>query len=141
MRARLMTDLRRRFRPEFLNRIDEIIIFHSLTQPQLREIVDLMASQLAERLEGQRIGVELSTAAKDRVLALGWDPNYGARPLRRTMQREIENVLARMLLRSECGEGSTVRVDAEDGEFTFETLDGPSDDAPARPVAEGAVAE
>ncbi len=139
MRARLMTDLRRRFRPEFLNRIDEIIIFHSLTQPQLREIVDLMASQLAERLEGQRIAVELTTAAKDLVLAMGWDPNYGARPLRRTMQREIENVIARMLLRHECGEGSTVRVDAADGEFSFDAV-GPADaEAPTEPVAEVAA--
>ena len=140
MRARLMTDLRRRFRPEFLNRIDEIIIFHSLTQPQLREIVDLMALQLAARLAGQRVGVELTTAAKDRVLALGWDANYGARPLRRTMQREVENVIARMLLRNECGAGSTVRVDVAEGEFTFATVTGQANDATAHPVAEGAAA-
>ncbi|MDE2869290.1 MAG: AAA family ATPase [Chloroflexota bacterium] len=140
MRARLMTDLRRRFRPEFLNRIDEIIIFHSLTQPQLREIVDLMASQLAARLEGQRIAVELTTAAKDLVLAMGWDPNYGARPLRRTMQREIENVIARLLLKNECGAGSTVRVDAADGEFRFDTVAGPEAEAVDEPAAEGVAA-
>ncbi len=139
MRARLMTDLRRRFRPEFLNRIDEIIIFHSLTQPQLREIVDLMAAQLAERLESQRIGVELTTAAKDLVLAMGWDPNYGARPLRRTMQREIENVIARMLLRDECGERCTIRVDAADGAFTFESKPEAGDEAPGE-AAVGAAA-
>ncbi len=140
MRARLMTDLRRRFRPEFLNRIDEIIIFHSLTQPQLRDIVDLMAAQLAGRLAEQRIGIELTTAAKDRVLAQGWDPNYGARPLRRTMQREIENVIARMLLREECGAGSTVRVDVVDGEFSFETDAETGEEAPAEAAA-GAAAE
>ena len=140
MRARLMTDLRRRFRPEFLNRIDEIIIFHSLTQPQLREIVDLMASQLAARLEGQRIAVELTTAAKDLVLAMGWDPNYGARPLRRTMQREIENVIARLLLRNECGAGSTVRVDAADGEFRFDTVAGPEAESVEQPATEGVAA-
>ena len=139
MRARLMNDLRRRFRPEFLNRIDEIIIFHSLTQPQLRQIVDLMAAQLAARLEGQRIGVVLTTAAKDRVLALGWDPNYGARPLRRTMQREIENVIARMLLRNECGEGDTVRVDAADGEFTFQAAANVAADAPTEAAVEAAA--
>ena len=137
MRARLMTDLRRRFRPEFLNRIDEIIIFHSLTQPQLRDIVDLMAAQLAGRLAEQRIGIELTTVAKDRVLALGWDPNYGARPLRRTMQREIENVIARMLLRNECVAGSTVRVDVADGEFTFEAEADVVKQAPTESVAAG----
>ena len=119
MRSRLMTDLRKQFRPEFLNRIDEIIIFHSLTQPQLREVVDLMASQLAVRLGDQGIGVELTTAAKDRVLAIGWDPNYGARPLRRTIQREIENVIARMLLEGDCKSGCLVTVDVADNEFTF----------------------
>ncbi len=125
MRSRLMTDLRKQFRPEFLNRIDEIIIFHSLTQPQLREVVDLMASQLAVRLGDQGIGVELTTAAKDRVLAIGWDPNYGARPLRRTIQREIENVIARMLLEGQCKSGCLVTVDVSQDEFTFvATLDG-----------------
>jgi len=140
MRARLMTDLRRRFRPEFLNRIDEIIIFHSLTQPQLRDIVDLMAAQLAGRLAEQRVGIELTTAAKDRVLAQGWDPNYGARPLRRTMQREIENVIARMLLREECGAGSTVRVDVVDGEFSFEAEESVEAEAPKEATV-GAAAE
>ena len=140
MRARLMTDLRRRFRPEFLNRIDEIIIFHSLTQPQLRDIVDLIAAQLAGRLAEQRIGIELTTAAKDRVLAQGWDPNYGARPLRRTMQREIENVIARMLLREECGAGSTVRVDVVDGEFSFEAEESVEAEAPKEATV-GAAAE
>ena len=141
MRSRLMTDLRRRFRPEFLNRIDEIIIFHSLTQPQLRQIVDLMAAQLARRLADQRIDVELTTAAKDRVLAMGWDSNYGARPLRRTMQREIENVIARMLLRHECGAGSTVRVDVAAGEFTFEAVAADvAMDLPSTSEAEAAVA-
>ena len=115
-----MTDLRKQFRPECLNRIDEIIIFHSLTQPQLREVVDRMASQLAVRLGDQGIGVELTTAAKDRVLAIGWDPNYGARPLRRTIQREIENVIARMLLEGDCKAGCLVTVDVAGNEFTFE---------------------
>ena len=79
-----------------------------------------MASQLAKRLSDQGIGVVLTTAAKDRILALGWDPNYGARPLRRTIQREIENVIARMLLEEECTVGSLVTVDVKDDEFTFE---------------------
>ena len=119
MRQRLMTELRKEFRPEFLNRVDEIIIFHSLTQVQLRQIVDLIATQLRERLLAQGINVEISTAAKDRVLALGWNPDYGARPLRRTIQREIENRIAGMLLDGTCELGSTVQVDVKDDEFVF----------------------
>ena len=117
MRTRLLGDLRKTFRPEFLNRVDEIIIFHSLTQPQLREIVDLMATELGHRMAEQGVGIELTTAAKDRILDLGWNPNYGARPLRRTLQREIENHIARMLLDGRC----EVFVDVKEEEFTFET--------------------
>ena len=121
MRQRLTSELRKQFRPEFLNRVDEIIIFHSLTQSQLREVVDLMASQLRERLGEQGIAVELSTAAKDRVLALGWNPAYGARPLARTIKREIENRIAQMLLDQRCQAGCVIDVDVEDDEFTFDT--------------------
>jgi len=121
MRTRLLGDLRKTFRPEFLNRVDEIIIFHSLTQPQLREIVDLMATELGRRMAEQGVGIELTTAAKDRILDLGWNPNYGARPLRRTLQREIENQIARMLLDGRCESGLTVFVDVNEEEFTFET--------------------
>ncbi len=126
MRQRLLSDLRKAFRPEFLNRVDEIIIFHSLTQPQLREIVDLMARELRERLAEQGIGVEISTEAKDRILALGWNPDYGARPLRRTIQREIENQIARSLLDGTCEAGCTVfvdvavDVDVDGDEFSFD---------------------
>ncbi len=141
MRQRLTSELRKQFRPEFLNRIDEIIIFHSLTQPQLREVVDLMASQLRERLAEQGIAVELSTAAKDRVLTLGWNPAYGARPLRRTIQREIENRIAQMLLDQRCKAGCVVDVDVKDDEFTFDVRQVELDEeAPAEPD-EAEVAE
>ena len=130
MRTRLRNELRKTFRPEFLNRVDEIIIFHSLTQPQLREIVDLMAADLGRRMAAQGIGVELTTAAKDRVLELGWNPDYGARPLRRTLQRQVENQIARLLLDQSCDAGCSVRVDVADDDFTFDvrqaapTIDG-----------------
>ena len=120
MRSRLLSDLRKAFRPEFLNRVDEIIIFHSLTQPQLREIVDLMAAELGQRMAAQGIAIELTTAAKDRILEIGWNPDYGARPLRRTLQREVESHIARMLLDQRCEAGCTIVVDAADGEFTFD---------------------
>ncbi|MBM4436801.1 MAG: AAA family ATPase [Actinobacteria bacterium] len=121
VRARLLMQLRRSFRPEFLNRVDEIIIFHSLTQPQLRQIVDFMVTELQKRLQEQGIAIELSTAAKDLILTRGWNPDYGARPLRRTLQREIENRIARLLLEGACGEGCSVLVDAADGDFRLET--------------------
>ena len=120
MRTRLLAELRKTFRPEFLNRVDEIIIFHSLTQPQLREIVDLMSADLGKRMAEQGIGVELTTAAKDRILEIGWNPDYGARPLRRTLQRAIENQVARMLLEGTCESGCTVFVDVAGDEFTFD---------------------
>ncbi len=133
MRARLMTDLRRAFRPEFLNRVDETIIFHSLTQPQLRQIVDLMAAHLAARLHERDLAVELSTAAKDRILALGWNPAYGARPLRRTLQRHVENPIARMLLDGACRPGATIHVDVRGDQFTFAATPSP-DPAPPDPA-------
>ena len=134
MRSRLRNELRKTFRPEFLNRVDEIIIFHSLTQPQLREIVDLMAADLGRRMAAQGIGVELTTAAKDRVLELGWNPDYGARPLRRTLQREVENHIARLLLDQSCDAGYRVRVDAADDDFTFDVQE-------TAPEVNGATAE
>ena len=137
MRGRLLKDLRQTFRPEFLNRVDEIIIFHSLTQPQLREIVDLMAADLGRRMAAQGIGVELTTAAKDRVLDIGWNPDYGARPLRRTLQREVENHIARLLLDQSCDAGCTVHVDVADDEFTFDV----QQVAPAVDGGNGATAE
>ena len=137
MRTRLRNELRKTFRPEFLNRVDEIIIFHSLTQPQLREIVDLMAADLGRRMAAQGIGVELTTAAKDRVLELGWNPDYGARPLRRTLQREVENHIARLLLDQSCDAGCRVRVDVADDDFTFDVRQA----APAVDGSNGAAAE
>ncbi len=137
MRTRLRNELRKTFRPEFLNRVDEIIIFHSLTQPQLREIVDLMSADLGRRMAAQGIGVELTTAAKDRVLELGWNPDYGARPLRRTLQREVENHIARLLLDQSCDAGCRVRVDVADDDFTFDVQQA----APAIDGNNGATAE
>jgi ATP-dependent Clp protease ATP-binding subunit ClpB len=108
------------FRPEFLNRIDEIVLFKPLSREQLGEIVELQITRLRERLAERGLGLELTDEAKELVAEAGWDPTYGARPLKRALQRLVENPLALRLLEGEFAEGDTVRVDARDGELVFE---------------------
>jgi ATP-dependent Clp protease ATP-binding subunit ClpB len=112
--------LREHFRPEFLNRIDEIVVFESLTREQLGEIVELQLGRLRERLAERGIELELTPAAKEFLAEQGWDPAYGARPLKRAIQRHVENPLALRLLEGDIGEGDTILVDARDGELVFE---------------------
>jgi ATP-dependent Clp protease ATP-binding subunit ClpB len=111
--------MREVFRPEFLNRIDEIIEFHPLGREQLGEIVELQLRRLRDRLAERGLGLELTDEAKELVAEAGWDPTYGARPLKRALQRLVENPLALRLLEGDFGEGDTVRADAEDGELAF----------------------
>jgi ATP-dependent Clp protease ATP-binding subunit ClpB len=108
------------FRPEFLNRIDEIVEFEPLTREQLGEIVELQLKRLRTRLAERGISLELTDEAKEAVVEAGWDPTYGARPLKRAIQRMIENPLALRLLEGDFAEGDTVLVTVEDGEFRFE---------------------
>ncbi len=108
------------FRPEFLNRIDEVVEFAPLSKEQLGEIVELQLRRLRDRLAERGLGLELTDAAKEVVAEAGWDPTYGARPLKRALQRLVENPLALRLLEGEFGEGDTVLVDAPDGELVFE---------------------
>ncbi|MGN6431770.1 MAG: ATP-dependent chaperone ClpB [Gaiellaceae bacterium] len=108
------------FRPEFLNRIDEIVEFEPLTREQLGEIVELQLGRLRERLAERGLRLELTDAAKEAVTEAGWDPTFGARPLKRALQRLVENPLALRLLEGEFAEGDSVRVDALDGELVFE---------------------
>ena len=112
--------LREAFRPEFLNRIDEIIIFEPLTQKELGQIVELMLNEVRERLSDRHVDFEVTDEAKAQLVKEGYDPTYGARPLRRTVQRRIENPLAKRILAGEFGEGDVVRVDFADGEYRFE---------------------
>ncbi|MEX1357689.1 MAG: AAA family ATPase [Gaiellaceae bacterium] len=107
------------FRPELLNRIDEVVELRPLTREQLAEIVELQLGRLRARLAERGIGLELTEAAKEAVAEAGWDPQYGARPLKRALQRLVENELAARLLRGEFAEGDVVRVDAENGGLTF----------------------
>jgi ATP-dependent Clp protease ATP-binding subunit ClpB len=108
------------FRPEFLNRIDEVVEFHALSKEQLADIVELQLRRLRDRLAERGLGLELTDSAKEHLVEAGWDPTYGARPLKRAIQRLVENPLALRLLEGEFAEGDTVRVDVQDGELVFE---------------------
>jgi len=119
-RERVMEELDRTFRPEFLNRVDEIILFRSLTKENLVQIVDIQVRHLRDLLAERRIGLELSDAARQYLAEAGYDPVYGARPLKRVIQREVQDPLALALLQGEFAEGDTVRVDVHDGRVVFE---------------------
>ncbi len=121
MRATVLDELRQHFRPEFLNRVDEIIVFHALTQDELLTIVDLQLERLRRRLAERRITLHLSDAAKRHIVKAGYDPHYGARPLKRTIQKELETPLGRKILGGEIEDGDTVDVgfDEDRGELTF----------------------
>ena len=121
MRATVLDELRQHFRPEFLNRVDEIIVFHALTEDELLTIVDLQLTRLRQRLAERRITLVLSDAAKRHIVKVGYDPHYGARPLKRTIQKELETPLGRKILSGELQPGATVDVgfDENRGELTF----------------------
>jgi ATP-dependent Clp protease ATP-binding subunit ClpB len=121
MRATVLDELRQHFRPEFLNRVDEIIVFHALSEDELMQIVDIQLARLRKRLAERRITLVLSDAAKRHIVKVGYDPNYGARPLKRTIQKELETPLGRKILAGDISEGQTVNVDYDDvrGELTF----------------------
>ncbi|HXZ58190.1 MAG TPA: AAA family ATPase, partial [Gaiellaceae bacterium] len=108
------------FRPEFLNRIDEIVEFEPLTKEQIGEIVELQLRRVEARLAERGLRLELTEPAKEALIEVGWDPTYGARPLKRAIQRLLENPLALRLLEGDFAEGDTIRVDASDGELVFE---------------------
>jgi ATP-dependent Clp protease ATP-binding subunit ClpB len=111
------------FRPEFLNRIDEIVRFEPLTREQIGEIVELQLGRLRSRLAARGLSIELTDEAKQAIAEAGWDPAYGARPLKRAIQRLLENPLALRLLEGDFREGDTIRADARDGELVFERVD------------------
>ena len=119
MKEKVMAEVKRTFRPEFLNRLDEIIVFHELTEEQLRSIVDLMVRDLQQRLAERKLDIELTEKAKSWLAREGYDPVFGARPLRRVIERHVENPLSTRLLRGEFKEGDTVKVDLGDEGLTF----------------------
>ncbi len=115
--AAVMAELRRAFRPEFLNRLDETILFRPLTKENLSGIIDLLVEGLRKRLAEQNLKLALTDAAKTLIIQRGYDPLYGARPLRRTLQSSVETLLARTILRGDLSAGSTITVDVQDGEL------------------------
>ncbi|MEW9031176.1 MAG: ATP-dependent Clp protease ATP-binding subunit [Planifilum fimeticola] len=120
MKENVMQELKRTFRPEFLNRIDDVIVFHSLEEVHLREIVTLMTEELRNRLKEQDIDFVLTDEAKKHLAKEGYDPTYGARPLRRVIQKHIEDRLSEELLRGTIKRGDTVRIDVKDGKLVVE---------------------
>lgn len=119
MRSRIMEELKLHFRPEFLNRIDETLVFHSLDQAELRAIVKIMAAQLLMRVHEQGITVKLTSAALDAIAKAGFDPEYGARPIRRALQRDVEDKLSEILLNGEVKTGDAITIGAKKGQVTF----------------------
>ncbi|OGX79126.1 ATP-dependent Clp protease ATP-binding subunit ClpC [Exiguobacterium sp. SH31] len=117
MKDKVMEELKKAFRPEFLNRIDEITVFHSLQKEHIQEIVKLMAKTLTDRLGEQGIDFTLTESALEKIAVVGYDPEYGARPLRRALQREVEDRLSESMLSGEITKGSKVALDVQDGEF------------------------
>jgi ATP-dependent Clp protease ATP-binding subunit ClpC len=115
LRENIERDLKQTFRPEFLNRIDEIIIFHGLTQEHVKQIVDLQMREVAGRLAESGLKIELTEAARDWLANEGYDPQFGARPVRRTLERYVENALAKRLLAGEFNDGDVVEVDVAEG--------------------------
>jgi ATP-dependent Clp protease ATP-binding subunit ClpB len=121
VRTAVMDEVQRSFRPEFINRLDEIVIFHRLDKGELEKIVEIQLQALARRLARRDLSIEVSRGARELIGELGWDPQYGARPLKRAIQRYIEDPLAQRLLAGEFGPGDAIFADrASDGQIKFE---------------------
>ena len=120
MQTRVTTSLRKHFRPEFLNRIDDLIIFHALGRGELSQIVGLQILKIQAMLSDQKLKLEITPAAQDHIAAAGYDPTYGARPLKRAIQRELQNPIATKILENTFAEGDTIMIDVVDGKLTFD---------------------
>jgi ATP-dependent Clp protease ATP-binding subunit ClpB len=119
VKEKVLDALKQNFRPEFLNRVDEVIIFHRLAKEELAKIVDIQVRHLAKRLEDRKITIELTPKAKALVMKEGYDPAFGARPIKRTLQRLVQDPLAKKVIQGEFGEGDVVVVDEKNGEMVF----------------------
>jgi ATP-dependent Clp protease ATP-binding subunit ClpC len=141
MKNRVMGELKKVFRPEFLNRIDDVIVFHKLTKDEITTIVELLLRRIRQSLADRELQLELTEGAKDLLVEKGWDPSMGARPLRRAIQRYIEDPLADFVLRAELTPGATVMVDrapeGEDPPVTMSIVPGKPVPKPVGVGAEG----
>ncbi len=142
MKNRIMGELKKVFRPEFLNRIDDVIVFHKLAKDEIKEIVELLLRRIRVSMAERELQLELSEEAKDLLVDKGWDPAMGARPLRRAIQRYIEDPLADFVLRAQVPEGSTVLVepgvpDTEDEDVKLSIIEPAPKPTPVGVGAEG----
>ncbi|MFE9668765.1 AAA family ATPase, partial [Microbispora bryophytorum] len=141
MKIKVQEELKQHFRPEFLNRVDDIVVFHQLTLKEIIQIVDLMLAQVAERLKDRDMGLEVTPAAKQVLADRGYDPVMGARPLRRTIQRELEDTLSEKILYGELRPGQVVKIDIEgEGDaatFVFTGATAPAAVAPTTAASNG----
>ncbi len=129
MKKELLDEVEKNFRPEFLNRLDEIIVFQSLAREDLREIIDIEMAHVAERLKSQGIEVELTNGAKDFLIEIGYNPEYGARPLRRAIEQYLEDPLAEELLRGGLNGKTMMRIEAGEGRLLFKAQEVVTDEA------------
>ncbi len=120
MKSEVMEILAQHFRPEFINRVDDTVVFHPLSRDQIRVIVDIQLEYLRARLADRDMSIELSETARDRLANAGYDPVYGARPLRRAIQQQVEDPLAQAILKGSFGPGDTIRIDSGEQELKFE---------------------
>ena len=120
--AHVKDALKQLFKPEFLNRIDEIIVFHMLSKEDLRKIVDIQLGCLCDRLDARNLKIEFTDDARDQIMDEAYDPAFGARPLKRTIQQRLENPLATELLAGKFADGDTIKIDANQHKFTFEKI-------------------
>ena len=119
MRERILEEAKKVFRPEFLNRLDDVIVFRTMTKPDLIQILDLEISKVVNRLKGKNLQLELDEAAKDFLVEKGYDPQYGARPMRRAVERYLEDPLAEEILRGHLHEGEPIKVSSDKEKLTF----------------------
>jgi ATP-dependent Clp protease ATP-binding subunit ClpC len=135
MRDKILEESKRVFKPEFLNRLDEIIVFHSLGKPELLRIVDLEVDKVLTRIKAKDVHIDLQQSAKEFLIEKGYDPQYGARPMRRAVERFLEDPLAEELLRGNVKPGDRVDVVAADGKLSFQVLESQTQSsAPAAPA-------
>ena len=122
MKTAVMDVVGTHFRPEFINRIDEVVVFHPLDQAEIRKIADIQLNNLRKRLAARELGLQITEAALDLLAQAGFDPVYGARPLKRAIQQQVENPLAQQILASKFMPGDTVMVEVANGKLTFSAL-------------------
>jgi ATP-dependent Clp protease ATP-binding subunit ClpC len=133
MKTKLLDSLKKAFKPEFLNRVDDIVVFRNLSRPELLQIIDLELHTMLKRMEDRGVKVALDTPAKEHILEKGYNPTYGARPIRRALEHDVEDPLSEQILQEKIKDGDTVLVTLRDGALQFDVTSRPAP-PPAAPV-------